>query len=63
MISLELSDIEREKLTNVLNHYLSELRMEIADTNSSFFKDELKTEKDLLIGILKRLDNSLKQVS
>ena len=63
MIVLELSSEEREKLANVLNFYLSNLRMEIADTDSSFFKADLKSEKELLIGILERLENNLEQVS
>ena len=63
MINLELSNEEREKLVHVLNSYLSNLRMEIADTDSSFFKADLKTEKELLIGVLEKLEESLEQAS
>ena len=57
MVNLELSNEEREKLVHVLESYLSNLRMEIADTDSSFFKEDLKAEKELLNNILGKLGN------
>lgn len=63
MINLELTNEEREKLVHVLNFYLSNLRMEIADTDSSFFKADLKNEKELLKGILGKLEENLEQAS
>ena len=62
MAILELSSEEGEKLARVLKFYLSNLRMEIADTDSSFFKADLKNEKELLNGILERLEDNLEKV-
>ena len=63
MANLKLSFEEREKLAHVLKFYLSNLRMEIADTDSSFFKSELKSEKEVLMGILGKLEDTLEQAS
>jgi len=57
MSSLELSREEKDTLIDVLGSYLSDLRMQIADTDSSFFREELKTKKRILIGILDRLND------
>ena len=57
MTSLELTKEEKDKLIEVLESYISDLRMEMADTDSSFFREELKAKKIILIGILDRLKN------
>ncbi len=57
MGSLDLSKEEKDTLADVLEGYLSDLRMQIADTDSSFFREELKAKKTILIGILDRLSN------
>jgi hypothetical protein len=57
MNSLELSKEEKDALIDVLESYISDLRMEMADTDSSFFREELKAKKQILIGILDRLKN------
>ena len=57
MGSLDLSKEEMDTLTDVLEGYLSDLRMQIADTDSSFFREELKEKKTILVGILDRLSN------
>lgn len=62
MYNLELSEMEKDKLTHVLEFYLSNLRMEIADTDNSVFKAELRSEKDLLNGILDRLEVNIEKV-
>lgn len=62
MFILELSEMEKDKLAHALEFYLSNLRMEIADTDSSFFKADLKIEKDLLKGILDRLEANVETV-
>lgn len=49
MIELDLDDQERETLATVLKSYLSDLRMEIADTDRQDFRDMLK-ERKLVIG-------------
>ncbi len=63
MVTLEISNSERDNLSHVLKFYLSNLRMEIADTDSSFFKAKLKNEKDVLMKILERLDTNSEKAS
>ncbi|NIP30469.1 MAG: hypothetical protein GTO02_10880 [Candidatus Dadabacteria bacterium] len=58
MVKLELTNIESERLAKALNTYLSNLRMEIADTDSTFFKEDLKKEKNVLNSILERLSKT-----
>jgi len=48
MVHLHLSDEEAETLKIVLESHLSELRMEIADTDSMDYRVELKNRKALL---------------
>jgi len=52
MISLDLSSVEREILSDVLASYLSDLRMEIADTDSMDFRDRLKRRKSVVEKVL-----------
>ncbi len=52
---LNLSDSELLVLKKVLDNYLSELRMEIADTDQMDYREELKQEEIVikkLLGIL-----------
>ena len=55
MIQLDLSDDEREILANVLDSYLSDLRMEIAHTDRLEFRDMLKERKAVLMRVLEVL--------
>ena len=48
MIHLELTPDETEVLSEALESYLSDLRMEIADTNSQDFREMLKARKVVL---------------
>ncbi len=52
MKTLELDDRQVEVLRNVLSNYLSDLSMEIADTDSKDFRDELKQRKQAVEQIL-----------
>ena len=52
MITLDLTDEEHEILTFVLKSYLSDLRMEIADTDRMAFRDMLKERKAVLLKVL-----------
>lgn len=56
MRSLELSKEEADILIEVLGTDISDLRMQIADTDSSFFKEGLKNKKLVLIQIVDRLN-------
>jgi hypothetical protein len=55
MYSLTLSAEERELLEGVLRETLSELRMEIADTDSHDFRVRLHEREDMLKELLKRV--------
>lgn len=50
-IHLELTAEEQEVLRDVLDNYLSDLRMEIVDTDSSEFKKMLRHRKAVLVKI------------
>jgi hypothetical protein len=45
-------------LRRVLEDYVSDLRMEIANTDSQDFRDDLKDREALLKGILERLSGN-----
>ncbi len=55
MISLELSASDAGVLAEALESYLSDLRMEIADTDSKDFRDGLKARKEVLVRALEAL--------
>jgi hypothetical protein len=55
MIQLDLDDQERETLVTVLKSYLSDLRMEIADTDRQDFRDMLKERKGVIGKVLTAL--------
>ena len=56
MVRLELTETQAETLREVLDHVLSELRMEIADTDRKVFRDRLKERKGHLLGVVEALD-------
>lgn len=55
MIRIELTDSEATTLQDVLDSYLSDLRMEIADTDRMEFRESLKAKKKVIEGVLGRL--------
>ena len=55
MSQLELGPEEVEVLRQVLDTYLSDLRMEIAATDRMEFRDELKRQEAVLRQVLERL--------
>jgi hypothetical protein len=55
MLSLTLSSEERDLLEEVLHEVISELRMEIADTDAHDYRARLHTREELLKGLVKRL--------
>ncbi|MCX8048312.1 MAG: hypothetical protein N3A55_01455 [Methylohalobius sp.] len=48
MIQLDLNDAEKTYLIEALESYLSDLRYEIADTDSQDFREHLKEKKAAL---------------
>jgi hypothetical protein len=57
MIRLDLTETESAALVKVLDYYVSELRMEITDTEQKDLRDALKTEED----VLKKIQQTLKE--
>ncbi|MBI5677552.1 MAG: hypothetical protein HZC52_03460 [Planctomycetes bacterium] len=57
MIHLELTKEEKEMLIDILENDLSDLRMEIADTDKMDFREILKKQK----GVLKKVLEILRQ--
>ncbi len=55
MLQLDLNPAEREILVSILEVCLSDLRMEIADTDSMDYRDVLKERKGVLIKTLAAL--------
>ncbi len=55
MAQLSLTDQEGETLTKALETYLSDLRMEIADTDAHDFREGLKQEASVITRLLERL--------
>ena len=52
MKEITLTDEESTLLVQILEDYISDIRMEIADTDKSSFKEKLKTQKLSVIKIL-----------
>ena len=59
MTTLDMSDEERTLLADVVEGYLSELRMEISDTDSQDYRKMLKDRKDVLLKILSVLQKDV----
>ena len=55
MIHLELTKEEKEMLIDILENDLSDLRMEITDTDSLDFREMLKKQKEVLKKVLETL--------
>jgi hypothetical protein len=55
MIQLDLTSEDAEMLREVLEEYFSDLRMEIAGTESMTYREELKKKEAFLSTILERL--------
>ena len=58
MIQLDLTDDERLVLLEVLNSDLSDLRMEIADTDRLEFREMLKERKAILAKAIEALQQA-----
>src|SRR5207245_6030023 len=59
MAQLSLTDKEGETLTKALEAYLSDLRMEIGDTDAHDFREGLKQEESVITRLLERLRKGL----
>jgi hypothetical protein len=55
MARLELDERETVTLRDALEDYVSDLRMEIANTDSQDVRDELKKREEILKSVIARL--------
>ncbi len=55
MVRIEVTPEDAEKLRSILDDYLSDLRMEIVDTEDHDFRLMLKERKDLVERLLGQL--------
>lgn len=55
MIQIDLTTEERRILADVLDSYLSDLRMEIASTDRKEFREDLKVQKTVVEKVLQVL--------
>lgn len=56
MVTLQLTDEEAASLKSSLQLMLSDVRMEICDTDSADFREGLKSEKGVLERVIAQLD-------
>lgn len=63
MLDLKLTEDERLYLVNLLENDLSDLRMEIADTDNMRFKQTLRENKQKLSSIIEKLKKVSEAVS
>ena len=56
MAQITLPQAEAAALREMLGSYLSDLRMEVANTDSMPFREDLKRQEALLKNILQQLD-------
>jgi predicted transcriptional regulator len=55
-LKFDITEEEKNILTNTLEKYLSELRMEIADTDAEDYREKLKREKRFIYRFLEKLE-------
>ena len=55
MVRIELTNEEAARLRDVCEDYVSDLRAEIAGTESHAFREELKAQEAFLKGLMERL--------
>ena len=60
-MDIQLNVKEQRMLREILGAYLSDLRMEIADTDRKDFRDELKEREVFLKDLLARLEGAASQ--
>ena len=58
MVKIEFSSEEAEDLRAILENYLSDLRMEIVDTDSTDYREMLKKRRDFIARLVGQLKGS-----
>jgi hypothetical protein len=60
MVRIEFTSEEAESLREILDNYLSDLRMEIVDTDSHDYREMLKKRRDFVARTITQLAEQLK---
>jgi hypothetical protein len=55
-IEIEMTPKEIEIFRDVLENFISDLRMEITDTDKQDYRESLKTKKNLIVKIKQKLE-------
>jgi hypothetical protein len=63
MVRIEFTPEEAESLREILDNYLSDLRMEIVDTDSHDYREMLKKRRDFVGKTIAQLVEQLKPAS
>jgi len=58
MVSLDLNESERELLKELLDNLLSDIRMEVADTDRMDYREKLKEQKRVLHKMIEALEDA-----
>jgi hypothetical protein len=53
--TIQLAEQEAQLLQSVLEEYISELRMEVANTDSMDFREDLKRKEEILKSLVNQL--------
>ena len=62
MVRIEITEEEFALLADILERYLADLRFEIADTDSSKFKEGLRHEKGQISDLIERVHGATQVV-
>jgi hypothetical protein len=55
MVKLELTEQQAQTLKDILDNFLSDLRLEIVDTERKAWRDKMKEQEDFIKGMLVQL--------
>ncbi|HMK36457.1 MAG TPA: hypothetical protein VK463_15390 [Desulfomonilaceae bacterium] len=61
MVRLEFNPQESSMMNEILHSYLSELRLEIADTEKMTFREDLKKKEVFIKDVLHRMETEIMQ--
>lgn len=55
-MTVELTSVEQQLITDLIRHELTEIPSEVRRTETSNYRDELKVREELLRSLLKKFD-------
>jgi acetolactate synthase small subunit len=57
-MELDLNQKEKALLRDILKNYMSDFRMEIADTSTPDYRSQLKAQEEILNRIIEKIEKS-----